>query len=40
MALYDPEVRFVTRSGEMLAGREAFREVLASMIKARTQLHS
>jgi uncharacterized membrane protein len=40
MALYDPEARFVTRSGEALVGREAIRKVLGSMIKAKTQLHS
>jgi len=40
MALYDPEARFVTRSGETLVGREAIRKVLGSMIKAKTQLHS
>ena len=40
MALYDPEARFVTRSGETLVGREAIREALGSIIKAKTQLHS
>ena len=40
MALYDPEARFVARSGETLVGREAIRKVLGSMIKAKTQLHS
>jgi uncharacterized protein (TIGR02246 family) len=40
MARYDPEARFVTRSGETMVGREAIRKVLGSMIKAKTQLHS
>jgi uncharacterized protein (TIGR02246 family) len=40
MALYDPEARFVTRSGETLVGREAIRKVLGSMINAKAQLHS
>jgi len=40
MALYNPEARFVTRSGETLVGREAIRKALGGMIKAKTQLHS
>jgi hypothetical protein len=31
MALYEPEARFVTRSGETLVGRDAIREVLAGI---------
>jgi ketosteroid isomerase-like protein len=38
MALYDPEARFVTRSGETLVGREAIRKVLGSMIKAKNAI--
>jgi len=40
MALYEPEARFVTRSGETLVGRDAIREVLAGMIAAKTQFRS
>ncbi len=35
MALYEPESRFVARSGETLVGRGRIREVLASMIGAK-----
>ena len=38
MALYDPEARFVARSGETLVGREAIRKVLGSMIKAKNAI--
>jgi hypothetical protein len=37
MALYEPEARFVARSGETLVGRDAIRKVLAGMIQAKTQ---
>jgi uncharacterized protein (TIGR02246 family) len=40
MALYEPEARFVTRSGETLVGRDAIRKVLAGMIEAKTQFQS
>ena len=35
MALYEPEARFVARSGETLTGREQIRNVLAGMIDAK-----
>jgi uncharacterized protein (TIGR02246 family) len=40
MALYEPEARFVTRSGEILVGRDTIRNVLAGMIAAKTQFRS
>jgi ketosteroid isomerase-like protein len=40
MALYEPEARFVARSRETVAGRDEIRKVLASMIGAKTCLHS
>jgi ketosteroid isomerase-like protein len=40
MALYEPEARFVARSGETLVGRDAIRKVLAGMIEAKTQFQS
>jgi uncharacterized protein (TIGR02246 family) len=40
MALYEPEARFVTRSGETLVGRDAIREVLADLIEAKTRFQS
>ena len=40
MSLYEPEARFVTRSGETLIGRDAIRKVLAGMIEAKTQFQS
>lgn len=40
MALYEPEARFVNRSGETLAGRDAIRKALAGMIEAKTQFQS
>ena len=39
MDLYEPEARFVTRSGETLAGRDRIREPLAAMIRSKTKLH-
>ena len=40
MALYEPEARFLTQSGETLVGRDAIRKVLGGLIKAKTQFHS
>ena len=40
MALYEPEARFVNRSGETLAGRDAICKALAGMIEAKTQFQS
>lgn len=40
MALYEPDARFVTRSGETLVGRDAIRTVLGGMIEARTRFSS
>lgn len=40
MALYEPEARFVARSGETLVGRDRIGKVLGSMISAKTRLHS
>lgn len=40
MALYEPETRFVARSGETLVGRDRIRKVLAGMIHAKTRQQS
>ena len=40
MALYEPEARFVTQSGDTLIGRDAIRNVLHAMIDAKTELRS
>jgi uncharacterized protein (TIGR02246 family) len=40
MELYEPDARFVARSGETLVGRDAIRKVLGSMIDAKTHLRS
>ena len=40
MALYEPEARFVTKSGHTLVGRDRIRKVLAGMIEAKTQFQS
>jgi ketosteroid isomerase-like protein len=40
MALYEPEGRFVMRTGETLIGRDAIRKVLGGLIEAKTQFHS
>ena len=40
MSLYEPEARFVTRSGETLVGRDAIRKVLGGLIEAKTQFQS
>ena len=36
MALYEPDAHFVTPSGETLVGRDAIRQVVASLIDAKT----
>ena len=38
--LYEPEARFVTKSGETLVGRDRIRKVLGGMIEAKERLHS
>ena len=40
MALYEPEARFVTLTGETLVGRSAVRKVLGGLVEAKTQFHS
>ena len=40
MALYKPEARFVTQSGDTVMGRDAIRSVLRAMVGAKTRLHS
>lgn len=40
VALYAPDARFVARSGETLAGRDAIRPVLAGLIAAGTRFRS
>lgn len=40
MALYEPEARFVARSGETVVGRDRIRDVLAGMIRSKTRLQS
>ena len=40
MALYEPEARFVTQSGDTVVGRNAIRNVLRGMIDSKTRLHS
>jgi ketosteroid isomerase-like protein len=40
MALYESEARFVSRSGEILAGRRKIRDALANMIDTKTRFHS
>jgi uncharacterized protein (TIGR02246 family) len=40
MALYEPEARFVTQSGETLIGRKQIRQVVGGVIDAKTRLHS
>jgi uncharacterized protein (TIGR02246 family) len=40
MALYEPDARFVARSGEIVVGRDRIREVLAEMIRSKTKLQS
>jgi ketosteroid isomerase-like protein len=40
MALYEPEVRFVARSGEIIVGRDRIRDALAGMIRSKTKLRA
>jgi uncharacterized protein (TIGR02246 family) len=40
ISLYEPDARFVTRSGEVLVGREQVRRVVAALIDAKTVLES
>jgi uncharacterized protein (TIGR02246 family) len=40
VALYEPDARFVARSGETVVGRDRIRDVLAGLISANTRLHS
>ncbi len=40
VAMYEPDARFVTRSGETLVGRDQIRKVLADLIGAKTRLQS
>ena len=40
MALYEPDARFVARSGDVLIGRDRIREALGKLIAAETQFRS
>lgn len=40
MLMYEPDARFVSRTGETLVGRDAIRKVLAELVEAKTQFHS
>ena len=40
VALYEPDACFVAQSGDIVAGREQIRPVLAAMISCETHLHS
>src|SRR5687767_3864066 len=40
IALYEPDARFVSMSGEIIVGRERIREVLQLMIDSKTRLQS
>jgi uncharacterized protein (TIGR02246 family) len=40
MALYEPEARFVTESGETLIGRDQIRKVVGGLIEAKARLSS
>jgi uncharacterized protein (TIGR02246 family) len=40
MALYEPEARFVSKSGETLIGRNRIRELVGGLIEAKARLHS
>ncbi len=40
VALYEPNARFVARSGETVVGRDRIRDVLAGLIKSKTRLQS
>ena len=39
VALYDPDARFVDRTGEILIGRDRIRDILAGLIHSHTRLH-
>lgn len=40
IALYEPEARFATKSGETLVGRDRIRKVVDGLIEAKARLHS
>src|SRR5262249_45297643 len=40
VALYEPDARFVPRSGDTIVGRDGIRQVLAGSIRTKTRLHS
>jgi uncharacterized protein (TIGR02246 family) len=40
VALYDPDARFVARSGDTVVGRDRIRDVLAGLIDTHTRLQS
>ena len=40
MALYEPEARFVTKSGETLIGRDRIRKVVGGLIESKERLYS
>src|SRR5262249_37933849 len=40
VALYEPDARFVARSGETVVGRDRIRDMLAGMIRTKTCLQS
>jgi uncharacterized protein (TIGR02246 family) len=40
MALYEPNARFVARSGETIVGRDRIRDVVAGLIQSKTRLLS
>ena len=40
VALYEPDARFVGRSGETVVGRDRIRDVLAGLIQSKTRLQS
>ncbi len=40
VALYEPDARFVGRSGETVVGRERIRDVLAGLIQSKTRFQS
>jgi ketosteroid isomerase-like protein len=40
LALYEPEARFIARSGDTLVGHDRIRDVLAGLIRAKTNFQS
>jgi uncharacterized protein (TIGR02246 family) len=40
MALYEPDARFVARSGETIVGRDRIHEVIAGLIRSKTKFQS